>query len=247
MGQGFLQVPFDVWFGQAKLLFELIALIWVVGIIDLACLNSTLFAFFAQRPRTIGGFFYLPISGLFHADWSHLTGNTVYLLLFGLIIILQDPTQLLMVTIVTALGSGWGLWLLGRRARYLGSSGVLFGYIGFVTARAILEKELVSAILLSWLLFSFFFGKKDFYPGSWEAADKTVGIDQFFHGANRVIWRAGDSFWGIFPGENPSIGWDAHLFGLASGVFAAQYRAVLTPWVNQIALWVQQILVGVPR
>ncbi|MBC7515707.1 MAG: hypothetical protein H7237_04640 [Alkalinema sp. FL-bin-369] len=57
---------------------------------------------------------------------------------------------------------------------------------------------------------------------------------------NRAIWKAGKTFWLILPGENSQMSWEGHLFGLASGVLAAQYGNVLTPWVNQFAAWVQQ-------
>ena len=243
MGQGFLQVPFGVWYSQAKLLLEFTAVLWIIAIIDLGCLNRSIFRTLVQPPRTLGGFFYLPISCLFHSDWSHLVGNTTYLLIFGGVVVLSAPGQLLMVTLVSALGVGWVTWLIGRsRARYLGSSGVVFGYLGFVTARSILERDAVGAVVLSWLLFSFFFGSKNFFidPLAWDSGDKSVGIDKIVPNVNRAIWRSGQTFWSVFPGEDPQMGWEGHLFGLASGVFAAQYSSVLTPWVNQLAAWVQQ-------
>jgi membrane associated rhomboid family serine protease len=244
VGQGFFQVPFDVWFAQAKLLLEYIALLWIVSIVDIGCLNHGLYNFLVRKPRTIGGLFYLPISGLFHADWDHLVGNTTYLLLFGGAIVLQDPSQLLMVTLVTVFGTAIPTWILGKSVGYLGASDVVFGYLGFVTARAILEKDPVSAVLLSWLLFSFFFGSRSFFANAttWDNADKAVGIDRIFLQTNRIVWSAGKSFWNILPGENPHMSWDGHLFGLASGVLAAQYRSVLTPWTNQLAAWIQQML-----
>ncbi len=241
MGQGFLQVPFGVWYSQAKLLLEFTALLWIIAIVDIGCLNLSIFKTLAQPPRTLGGFFYLPISGLFHLDWNHLVGNTTYLLIFGGVIVLSDPSQLLMVTLVSALGVGWATWLIGRdRARYLGSSGILFGYLGFVTARSILEKDAIGAMILAWLLFSFFFGSKDFVSNL-NSGDTSVGIDKVVPNVNRAIWQSGKAFWGVFPGKDPRIGWEGHLFGLVSGVLAAQYSSVLTPWVNQFAAWVQQV------
>ena len=240
MGQGFLQVPFAVWSSQAKLLLEFTAILWIIAIIDIGCLNRSVFKALARPPRTLGGFFYLPISCLFHIDWSHLVGNTTYLLIFGGVIVLSSPSQLLMVTLISAFGVGWGTWLLGRdRVAYLGSSGIVFGYLGFVTARSILEKDAVGAVLLAWLLFSFFFGSKDFLS-TLDSGDTAVGIDKVVPNVNRAIWTAGRTFWLILPSQDSRMSWEGHLFGLASGVLAAQYGNILTPWVNQLAAWVQQ-------
>jgi membrane associated rhomboid family serine protease len=242
VGQGFLQVPFGVWYSQAKFLLEYIGLLWVVSIVDIGCLNRALCRFLACKPRTVGGLFYLPISGLFHGSWGHLTSNTASLLLFGGLIVFQDPSQILMVTLVSALGTALAMWLIGQSVYSCGASDVVFGYLGFVTAKAILEKDAMSAILLSWLLFSFFFGYREFFsPDRLKEANQLVGLDRFVLNTQWLFWTAGRSFWGIFPGENPKMSWEGHLFGLASGVFAAQYRSVLTPWVNQLAAWVQQI------
>ncbi len=241
MGQGFLQVPFGVWYSQAKLLLEFTALLWIIAIVDIGCLNRSIFKTLARPPRTLGGFFYLPISNLFHSDWSHLVGNTTYLLIFGGVVVLSDPGKFLMVTLVSAFGVGWATWLFGQsRTRYLGSSGIVFGYLGFITARSILERDAVGAVVLAWLLFSFFFGSKDFVSNL-NSGDTSVGVDKIVPNVNRAIWQSGETFWSVFPGEDPQMSWEGHLFGLVSGVLAAQYGSVLTPWVNQFAVWVQQV------
>ncbi len=128
MGQGFLQVPFGVWYSQAKLLLELAAVLWIIAILDIGCLNYSIFNLLVGPPRTLGGFFYLPLSFFFHSSWNHLVGNTIYFLIFGGVIMLQDPSQFQMVTMVTGVGVGWGTGLFGReRARSRGASGVVCG------------------------------------------------------------------------------------------------------------------------
>lgn len=232
MGQGFLEAPAETWFSQAKLLLEFLAVLWVIAIVDIGCLGSAIRNAVIQKPRTLGGLFYYPLlSGLFHLDWEHLIGNSLYCLLFGGLIVLRNPSQLWMVTIVTSLLSGLGLWLFGRR-QSCGSSCIIFGYLGFIVMNAALEKDLPSAAILAWLVFTFLFGSRLFYHGgNWDDNSNTAVI-------NRVVWNAGKTLWSIVPGET-GISWEGHLFGLLSGVFAAQYKTVLTPWVNQFIRWVQ--------
>ncbi|MCX5961922.1 MAG: rhomboid family intramembrane serine protease [Cyanobacteria bacterium] len=153
---GFMEAPFGIWFSQAKILLELIALLWGIAIVDIGLLNHAFLNAVIQKPRTLLGLFYYPfLSGLFHGDWDHLTVNTLYFLLFGGIIVLRDPTQLVMVTIVTAILSGLGIWLIGK-GRGCGASGIIFGYLGFIVASAAIEKDLLSGVILAWLVFTFF-------------------------------------------------------------------------------------------
>ncbi len=231
MGQGFLEAPAETWFSQAKLLLEFIAVLWGIAIVDIGCLNRALLNLVIQKPRTLGGLFYYPfLSGLFHVDWDHLAGNSLFGLLLGGLIVLRDPTQLWMVTIVTAILSGLGVWLIGR-GRGCGASGIIFGYLGFIVTNAALEKDLPSAVILAWLLFTFIFGSNLFDPkGDWYEKANPV---------NRALWNAGQTFWGIVPGADDRISWEAHLMGILSGAFAAQYKSVLTPWVNLFIRWVQ--------
>ncbi len=233
MGQGFLEAPAETWFSQAKLLLEFIGVLWAIAIVDIGCLSYAIRNIVIQNPRTLGGLFFYPfLSGLFHNSWEHLTNNSLYCLLFGGLIVLRDPTQLWMVTIVTAILSGLGMWLVGRGPG-CGSSGIIFGYLGFIVTDAALSKDLPSAVILTWLLFTFFFGSRIFYhSGDWDK-DTTTSV------VNRTVWYAGKTLWGIVPGDNDRIAWEAHLMGILSGAFAAQYKTVLTPWVNQFIRWVQ--------
>ncbi len=235
---GFLEVPFVLWFSQAKLLLEFIAVLWAIAIVDLGFLNNGLRYAVIQKIRSLGGFFYYPFSGLFHADWDHIIGNTLWLLLFGGVIVFRDPSQLWMVTIITALGSGWGVWLFSRPGYCCGASGILFGYLGFISMSASIEKDFFSVIILTWLVFSFLFGSRIYFHNAsvWNNSGTASLV-------NRLVWSAGKSFWGVVPGKDDRISWEGHLFGLLSGVFAAQYKTILTPWVNQFVTWVQQIRV----
>lgn len=235
---GFLEAPFALWFSQAKLLLEFIAVLWVIAIVDIGLLNSGLRRAVQKRVRSLGGFFYYPLSGLFHGDWEHIAANTAGLLLFGGVIVFRDPSQLWMVTIVTALGSGWGIWLFSRPGYCCGASGILFGYLGFIITSTSIERDFSSAIILTWLVFSFLFGSSAYFHNSsvWNKAGNTALV-------NRLVWSAGKSLWGVVPGKDDQISWEGHLLGLLSGVFAAQYKMVLTPWVNQFVAWVQQIRV----
>ena len=65
-----------------------------------------------------------------HADWGHLTGNMIYILLLGPMLEEKYGTKnMILVIAVTALATGVFSQLLFPRVMLLGASGVVFAFI----------------------------------------------------------------------------------------------------------------------
>ncbi|MBV1858210.1 MAG: rhomboid family intramembrane serine protease [Nannocystaceae bacterium] len=119
---------------------------WVVGLLD-AVLNSGRLARFGIQPRDLDGAWGILLAPLLHANLSHLVANTVALLLLGGLVATLGRREWLTVTAVGWLGSGVGVWVLGRPASHIGASGLAFAFLGFLLLRGWYQRSAGSVVL----------------------------------------------------------------------------------------------------
>ncbi len=159
-------------FDQGRFLIYLIATAWVISIVNLGLLGSTLNNF-GIRPRTWGGLLGIFFAPFLHSDWGHLEGNSILFLAFGALVLFRDPTDLGAVVVTTAVASGIGTWLLGRPPNHIGGSGVVFGLMGFLLTIGFFERSPLSVLVVA--ITAFFFANKLWFllpitiGMSWEA------------------------------------------------------------------------------
>ena len=85
---------------------------------------------------------------LIHGDWGHLVGNSVSLLVLGSLVGLRGPGQLWQVSIISALASGLGIWLIAPRDEvHMGASGIVFGYLGTLLFMGFFQRRPLSILL----------------------------------------------------------------------------------------------------
>ncbi len=114
-----------------RFLSDFIVCIFLAGAINFLCQGT--FNVLGITPRTPKGLLGILFSPFLHGNWQHLMTNLIFLFPLGWLIILGGVEQFVMITIFTALVSGFGIWLLGKeRTTHIGISGVLFGYLGFL-------------------------------------------------------------------------------------------------------------------
>lgn len=109
------------------------------------------------RPRNIVGLQGILFAPFLHGNWRHLISNTFPLVILSWLIMARDRSEWIAVTILTAIASGLGTWLFGGAATiHIGASGVVFGYFGFLVARAYFERSMgsIAICLLVLALFS---------------------------------------------------------------------------------------------
>lgn len=133
---------------HAVVLGGFIALIWALEIVDLLFLGGALNAY-GIRPRSIIGLRGILFAPFLHGGLAHLTANTIPFLTFGWLIMLRETSDFFVVTAVTMITSGLGVWLFGSPYTiHIGASGLIFGYFGFLLLRGYFERS-VPAIFLS--------------------------------------------------------------------------------------------------
>ncbi len=133
-----------------------IAIIWILEIIDLFFLGGKLNAY-GIRPHSIIGLRGILFAPFLHGGLGHLIANTIPFLTLGWLIMLRETSDFFIVTAITMIVSGLGVWLFGNPySVHIGASGVIFGYLGFLLLRGYFERSFI-AIVLS-LIVGFFYG-----------------------------------------------------------------------------------------
>lgn len=133
---------------QIFILGGLVALMWIVEIVDLFFFRGRLDSY-GIRPHSIVGLRGIIFAPFLHGGLGHLIANTIPFLTLGWLIMLRETSDFLKVTIVTMLVSGLGVWLLAAPySIHIGASGLIFGYFGFLLFMGYFERSL-TAILFS--------------------------------------------------------------------------------------------------
>ena len=100
------------------------------------------------RPLTLQGVLGIFTAPLVHGSYEHLFHNTLPLIVLGSALIYGYPKTRMKALLFAWLGSGIGVWLLGRPAVHLGASGVSHGLFFYLFVVAILRRDARSVGLM---------------------------------------------------------------------------------------------------
>lgn len=140
---------------QATILGGLVAAMWGLELIDLVIFQGALDGY-GILPRTIIGLRGILFAPFLHGGLPHLIANTIPFLTLGWFVMLQKTSDFFIVTAITMVVSGLGVWLIGSPGLHIGASGLVFGYLGFLLLRGYFQRNIPS-ILLS-LIVGFLYG-----------------------------------------------------------------------------------------
>ncbi|AFY67783.1 rhomboid family intramembrane serine protease [Geitlerinema sp. PCC 7407] len=133
---------------HAQILLTLVAIAWALEIADIVVFRRALDAY-GIRPRTLVGLRGILFAPFLHGGLPHLISNTVPFLVLGWFVMLRETSDFFIVSVVAALISGLGTWLIGAPfSIHIGASGVVFGYLGYLLGRGYFERSF-TAIFLS--------------------------------------------------------------------------------------------------
>jgi len=125
-----------------KLVAAMIAVMWLTEVIDLA--TGQRLDDFGIHPRDVGGLPEILSAPFLHVGFGHLLSNTVPFALMGATIAFGGLVRVALVTLVVAVVSGLGVWLVAPSNEvHLGASGVVFGYATYLVTRGILSRRLM--------------------------------------------------------------------------------------------------------
>jgi len=132
----------------AYILGGIVLFFWVVEFFDLIFLRGRLDYYGGVQPRTLVGLRNVFFSPFLHAGFGHLFTNMFPFLILGAFVLVRSLRDFILVSIIAALFSGLGIWLLGSGdSVHLGASGVVFGYLGYLLLRGYFERSIISIVL----------------------------------------------------------------------------------------------------
>lgn len=132
---------------QVRILGTFVAIFWIVEIIDRVVFGGTLDRFGIIPHRWIGlrGILFAPF---LHGNFAHLIANTIPFVTLGWFVMLQETSDFFIVTAITMLVGGLGVWLFGVPGSvHIGASILIFGYLGFLLLRGYFQRNLPSILL----------------------------------------------------------------------------------------------------
>lgn len=143
--------------GQLIILGSFVAIIWLVEIVDWLFLDGALDAY-GVKPRSVSGLRGILLMPFLHRGFDHLLANTFPIIILGWMVMLRRTADLFIVAAAAVLVGGLGIWLFGASGSvHVGASVLVFGFFGFLLARAFFERSL-AAIILAIVVFLFYGG-----------------------------------------------------------------------------------------
>lgn len=142
---------------EIKTLLTVVGIFWIVEIIDFVVFKGKLDRFGIQPHSLIGlrGIIFAPF---LHGGFGHLIANTIPFLTLGWLTMIQETSDFYIVSIVSAIVGGLGVWLFGGVGSiHIGASILIYGYLGFLLLRGYFQKNIPS-ILLSIVVFILYGG-----------------------------------------------------------------------------------------
>lgn len=135
----------DSWRAGLQLLFALVAVMWLVEIVN--TLDSNGLDGDGIWARNLGRVWGIVTSPFVHASFAHLISNTIPLVFMGAIVALRGAGRLAAVTLTVIVLGGLGTWLIGPSSQStIGASGLVFGYAAYLLARGFFNRSVLELL-----------------------------------------------------------------------------------------------------
>jgi membrane associated rhomboid family serine protease len=153
--QGSTEPPFEPrsWGGALAFMAFCAGVLWTVEIanaVDGYGLNR-----FGLRPRELAGLWGILTAPFLHSSAWQLLSSTGPFVLIGWVVLLSGMRTWLIVTALVAFVGGLATWLVAPSGLIIGSSGLIFGWLGYLLSRAYFSRRVVWIIAAVLVVFFF--------------------------------------------------------------------------------------------
>jgi membrane associated rhomboid family serine protease len=143
--------------GQLIILGAFVVIIWLVELVDAIIFDGSLDSY-GVKPRSVDGLRGILFMPFLHRGFGHLLANTIPIIILGWLVMVRGTADIFIVAAITMLVAGLGIWLFGAtNSVHVGASGLVFGFFGFLMARAFFERS-PAAIAVAIVVFIFYGG-----------------------------------------------------------------------------------------
>ncbi len=88
------------------------------------------------------------IAPFLHFSWGHVEANSGPLFIFGFLAAYRGVWKFAGLTVLVIITSGLAAWFFqGGNTLGVGASGLVFGYLGYVLARGLIDRNLIDALI----------------------------------------------------------------------------------------------------
>ncbi len=141
---------------QIKVLSAFVATFWIIVILNEVVLERILVIAngcglsrglnaLGIVPHSLIGLRGILFAPFLHGGFYHVAANTAPFIILGWLVMLRKTSDFYFVSVVSAIASGLGTWLIGRPCSvHVGVSGVIFGYFGYLLFRGYFERSFVA-------------------------------------------------------------------------------------------------------
>lgn len=142
------------WVGALMVMAVVTAGLWIIQYFNAADHYS--WNRFGLMPREVRGLWGLVTTAFLHRSWGHLLSNTVPLVAIGWTLLLSGVRVFLFVTACVVVVGDLLTWLVAPSGQVVvGASGMIFGWLGYLVARAVFARR-IKWIAIAILLLVFF-------------------------------------------------------------------------------------------
>jgi len=137
------------------LTLSFILVLWIIKSIE--WFKEVDLGFYGILPRSVKGSIGIITGPLIHGDVIHLMSNTIPLIILGVGLFYFYHKIALEVFIWIYLASGFWVWIVGRQAYHIGSSGLVYGLVMFIFWGGILRRN-PRSLAISMIIFFLYGG-----------------------------------------------------------------------------------------
>lgn len=128
------------WSGALVLMCAFTALLWIVQLINAG--DHYGFNRFGMRPRRTDGLWGIVTEPILHDSYGQLASNTLPVLLVGWAVMISGLRTWLAVTAIVIVLGDAATWLAAPSGTIVGANALVFGWLGYLIARAVFSRKL---------------------------------------------------------------------------------------------------------